>query len=313
MIVPSVVPVVSSANVTLRKSGSLSTRMTVKVSPEKDPSPPEFAEQHSASSQFVPEKSPPLSPTPTNSPQVSSSVSQHFNGEYATLFHLIRERDVRMIMIENKLNMLESILKVKDCVMEGMKNEINRLQQYTRRYSVTIAGIPKERGEKVEDLRKTVEDIVMEVNQQSNSTTTIADIDKLHRNGPQKGSEQDVILRFKSHSAKEEFYKGRKSLGSHRRDIKIRPSLSPTQKDLLRDAIEYLENEDHTMLANPPDFVFANVHGQIQVKMTNKSKDGLFFTINNIVHLSEVICKANMVDDEFEVFDSDNYWADGNM
>ena len=59
-----------------------------------------------------------------------------------------------------------------------------RLQQYTRRYSVTIADIPKQHEEKPEDLRKIVEDLVTEVNNKSDSTTTIADIDKLHQNGP---------------------------------------------------------------------------------------------------------------------------------
>ena len=194
--------------------------------------------------------------------------------------------------------------------MEGMRGEINRLQQYTRRYSVTIAGIPKKREEKPEDLRKIVEELVTEVNQHSASTTTTADIDKFHRNGPRKGAEQDVILRFKSHSAKEEFYKGRKSLGPERRDIKIRPSLSPAQNNLLRDAIAYLEMEDMAIYENPPEFVFANVLGQIQVKMKKKCKDGLFITIRSVAHLTQVIQKANMDEDAFEMFDTDNSWAD---
>ena len=117
-------------------------------------------------------------------------------------------------------------------------------------------------------------------------------------------------MRFKSHSAKEDFYKGRKSLGAHRRGIKIRPSLSPAQKTLLTDANAFLETEDSTLYENPPEFVFANVLGQIQVKMKKKCKHGLFVTIRSVAHLTQMILNVNMGEDELQVFDSDNSWAD---
>ena len=139
----------------------------------------------------------------------------------------------------------------------------------------------------------------------------MADINKVHRNGPAKGAEQDVILRFKSHSAKESFYKARKSLGVNRRDVKVRPSLAPAQKTLLNDARDYLDSQKNSILPNAPEFVFANIHGQVQVKMSQKCKNGLFVTIKSLEHLTSVIANANMLEESFKVFDRDNSWADG--
>ena len=36
------------------------------------------------------------------------------------------------------------------------------------------------------------------------------DVDKLHRVGPPKQGKQDIIVRFKSHTAKENFFKRKK-------------------------------------------------------------------------------------------------------
>ena len=155
-------------------------------------------------------------------------------------------------------------------------------------------------------MEKIVNDLVTEVN----SSATIADIDKLHRNGPRKGDQQDVIVRFKSHGAKEAFYKARKELGANRGNIKIRPSLSSAQKNLLNDARDYLDTLKDVILDNPPDFVCANIHGNIQVKMKRKCKDGLFFSFNNIDQLTRIISKANLGKESFRIFDIDNSWAD---
>ena len=211
--------------------------------------------------------------------------------------------------LERDMEVVHSLLKVKDCVIQGVQGELRRVQQFTRRYSIIIAGIEKtERKESIESLRPKVEDIVSKVT----STTTVADIDKFHRNGPAKGTKQDVIVRFKSHSAKEEFYKGRKTLPEELKHVKIRPSLSPDQQALLDEARELLDDYFHGGYVgeNPPDFVFANVHGEIQLKMKNRSKDGLFITIKDITHFSQILAKASMNRKTFEAFDGSKGFDD---
>ena len=187
-----------------------------------------------------------------------------------------------------------SLIAVKDCVFAGLQKELHRLQQYTRRYSVVVSGIDKKRGEKREDLLKEVEDLVGKVE----SSTTMDDVDKFHRNGPNYDGEQDVIIRFKSHSAKEEFYRKRKTGGANTR---IHPSLSPHNKSLLAAAKEVLkEYEDaQECMSNRPEFVFANIHGEIQVKFQKDVlKKGMFFSFDTTDELSCIISNAQHVDQQ---------------
>ena len=142
-------------------------------------------------------------------------------------------------------------------------------------------------------MKKKVETIVTKVN----CDTKIEDIDKLHRNGPAKGKDQEVIVRFKSHSAKETLYKNRSNLND--KNIKIKPSLSPHNKSLLRDAQElvssYATVDGHVSgMTNPPDFAFANVHGDLQVKMKKRTRKGMFFGFSSIEQLAMIISNAQL-------------------
>ena len=109
---------------------------------------------------------------------------------------------VRSIQIlEKKVSELEGQLLinkwldfVRERVTDELKSQLVDLQQYSRRYSVVIAGVHTGMDEK-----KNVEEILKEVA----STTTMGDVDKLHRIGPPKQGKQDIIVRFKSHTAKE--------------------------------------------------------------------------------------------------------------
>ena len=81
---------------------------------------------------------------------------------------------------------------------------------------------------------------------EANSTTTIDDVDKFHRVGPKKDDKQDIIVGFKSHTAKENVYLKRKSV---RWGVKIRPSLAPGRKALLDEATQLVDEycEDPTL------------------------------------------------------------------
>ncbi len=218
------------------------------------------------------------------------------------LWKVIADRDdtiqtltKRVTKLEQQNEINKSTEFVKDRVIDELRAEVDRQQMYTRRYSVNIAGIEKRRGEKPEDLKREVVSIVNEVDSDVNES----DIDKLHRDGPVNGTQQDVIVRFKTHSAKESFYKKRKTLD--RRGVKIRPSLSKQRKSLLNEANDvintyrYKESADHPMY-NPPEFVYANVHGDILMKMSIPTKKGLFIKINSIEQMSLAICEAQFVE-----------------
>ena len=94
-------------------------------------------------------------------------------------------------------------------------------------------------------------------------------------------------MRFKSHAAKESFYKERKTIET---TAKIRPSLAPERKRLLNESISYI-NEVYadSNMENPPDFVYADVHGNLKLKMSKKTKKGFFFNFNSIEQLRFLI------------------------
>ena len=136
-------------------------------------------------------------------------------------------------------------------------------------------------------LKKEVEDIITEVN----SSTTLNDVDKFHRVGPKKGNTQNIIVRFTSHTAKENFFLRRKQI--KRRGVKIQPSLAPGRRELLEEATEFIkEFETHDYdVRNKPHFVFADTHGNLKLKMTMPVNGRMFFNFSSIVELSKLIEK----------------------
>ena len=133
----------------------------------------------------------------------------------------------------------------------------------------------------------------------TNGKLTEADIDKFHRDGAQNGQNQDVILRFKSHTAKEIFYANRKQIAGNE-SLKIRPSLTEMTKGLLNEANDAID--DFKKLDNPPEFALPDVHGQLMVKMKKRSRVGLFVHFRNMETFLQKIYLAqhdNEVDDAY--------------
>ena len=174
-----------------------------------------------------------------------------------------------------------------------------------RRYTVSVTGIPKQREEKdnPDILREKVHKLISEVK----STTKEVDIDKFHRNGRvTDGNEQEILIRFKSHAAKESFYRARKNLPPSMKQVKIRPSLSRHQSDLLRDAKAVVEQYNYSMdevMVNPVEFVLANIHGDIQVKMKNKVRGSQFISFNSVQDLCLKLQQAQVVEQTDTAFD----------
>ena len=217
----------------------------------------------------------------------------------------------RITHLEGTLMQNNARLTVRDHVVEALRGEVNRLQQFTRRYCVAVTGIDKQKGENPETLREKVLDLVKDVK----STTNEQDIDKFHRNGPITNvNEQEIIIRFKSHAAKEAFYRARKDLPPARKEVRIKPSLSQNQKNLLRDAQSFIEQPDiMDNDVNPVEFVFANLHGEIQMKLKHKFRGSLFVTFNSVQDLARKLQKVQTVKDAAATFDEISSWADANL
>ena len=203
----------------------------------------------------------------------------------------------RVNELQNHINMLEAKVFVQDRVSDELLKEINRLEQRNRRPCAIIEGIEKKKGETSETLRKHVVDILDQVE----TDISIEQVDKFHRNGPiYDGKRQDIIVRFDSHSAKEKVYKARKKT---RNNVRIKPSLTRRNKDLLRDARKVIEDLHYDLppiTDNPPEYIFPNVHGEVVVKFTKETDEGMFVTIDSLEHLYRIL---HLSDDHFDTWD----------
>ena len=100
------------------------------------------------------------------------------------------------------------------------------------------------------------------------------DFDKAHRVGKIKeingSKQQDIIVRFKSHSARYKVFNHRKTLKHYK---KIRPKLTQRRGKLLYDASLLVENIESV------DFVLANMHEDLQLRL-KETYDGKQFLIS---------------------------------
>lgn len=246
----------------------------------------------------------PLTPKPANTLTQLMNKIQMLESQVATLVadagkkeQTIANLQDKIMHLESNQMRLESYLIVKENTSTLLQNRVTQLEQYTRRYSVIVKGIPlsEEKGSPDEEHLKLKNEVqkVVESCQSGPLTSSLAEVDKFHRNGRVDGREQDVIIRFKTHSAKEFFYKNRKTIPD--RKIKVQPSLSQATRSLLDDAKSALEthysNADH--MDNPPEFVYANLHGTLLVKMKKKMKFGHFLRFDSIEELHRQILKQN--------------------
>ena len=128
---------------------------------------------------------------------------------------------------------------------------------------------------------------VSEILEESDSSTSIEHVDKLHRVGATKGNRQDIVVRFTNHSAKERFFLRRKNI--KKKGVKVRPSLAPARRELLNEAFSLLNNYGDDQYPNLPHFVFADMNGDLKVKMTHRVGNRLFFNFKSIVELCQII------------------------
>ena len=242
-----------------------------------------------------------MSPKPTNVKAMKLNTGQlqekveNLELQVRQLLEDSKLKDEKLKKMEDRIRQLEadeiknsSYLSVQRNVSSLLSNRIAQLEQYTRRYSVIVSGIPRKPNESKESLRDEVNSLL----QEAGSPTKLSDVDKFHRNGPRQGAEQDIIVRFKSHEAKEAFYKQRKKIVS--RQVWVKPSLSNHNYNLLREAKEHVKTYDAQTYVNPPEFVFANVHGILQVKLAKETNDGtMFYQFDSIQKLYEILNKAD--------------------
>ena len=201
---------------------------------------------------------------------------------------------------ELDIERFHSLATLKDNVIVKLQHQINQQEQRSRRPCATVVGIPKRKEESSDDLKREVVKLL----DKSNGKVSLEDVDKFHRDGPRYGSKQEVIIRFRTHAAKESFYKARKNIVGGSETLKILPSLSKATKKLLHDSSD--EVSYYEKLSNPPQFVLPDVHGNLMIKFTCESRLGLFVHFDSMDTFRSTVYRAqhtDEADDEFNCYD----------
>ena len=118
-------------------------------------------------------------------------------------------------------------------------------------------------------------------------------IDKLHRTGKydQATKTQPVIVKFTSHSFKEQVYFKRKTIKNSGSNIRITPSLTCHWLESLNLTQSYLQEEYYNK-KEYPKFTFADVHGNLKLALNLPLKNRSVFSFSSVFELHWIITKV---------------------
>ena len=201
-------------------------------------------------------------------------------------FNLLRKR---IKELETRCDRLEAAKLVSENVTELLRKEVDRLDQYGRRHNVIIRNVELPRNE----TQKQVEEKVVKIVEKSlKSPALVRDIDKMHRIGrvkKEKGKNvQNIVVRFRTHQSRYELYGKRKELQN---GIKMSPHLTYHRGKILHESIEHVENIQGV------EYTFANLHGDLAVKLSDKYEGKDIFSFNTIDELNNILIDKKLVEE----------------
>ena len=180
-------------------------------------------------------KSPNITRSPVTSPSTLSTTTliitdtasdskhrDHLETKFAEQQQQIDKLIKRVNQLKGQVLILDSQL----VVLETVKN-FHDLYAYSRKSCIHVNGLQKDDNENNDNLRKTVVENISSKTELSKDNMERS-IDKLHRTGKydQATKTQPVIVKFMSHSFKEQVYFKRKTIKNSDSSIRITPSLT---------------------------------------------------------------------------------------
>ena len=189
----------------------------------------------------------------------------------------------KMKELNFKICLSEEKSLIQDRVNMLLRQEIDRLEQYQRRNSVVIKGIDLNRNEENDNLKKEVIEII---EKDLELPEAVLDFDKTHRVGPiyenYKGvKQQDVVVRFKSHSARYSTYLKRKE--TKNKKIRITPSLTDRRRRLLLEAQKRFEGNSAI------NFLYCDIHGDLKLRLLEPIRFHYVHDFHNIEDIEYIL------------------------
>ena len=185
--------------------------------------------------------------------------------------------------LKGHITITESKLAIAEHVSSTLHEQIDNQEQYSRRKGLIFEGIKVEQKEKDSDLEKRILNVIQK---ELKLNIEPEDIDKAHRIGPVEGDEQNIIIKFRKDSTASHIYQSRGKLKDSRanhKGVKIRTSLTKRRQNLLKYPRE--QEEDYEII----HFVFADVNGNLKLRLKEKVRNRMVFSFNNKTELAEIL------------------------
>ena len=195
----------------------------------------------------------------------------------------------KIFSLEQEVQSLQGVLATSKHVSSMLQIQLDNQEAYSSRTCLLISGVDSQLKE--EQINQKVVDIIEETGVDGDIIQD--NIDKLHSTGKKYNNHntQSVIVKFKTHSFKEKVYRKRNAIKNTR--IKLRPSLTKRQQDLLDEVNKRISESTDPDL--PVKFAFPDVHGTLKVLM----KEGItpkFQTFNSIIEYYGILNKVGFTD-----------------
>ena len=211
--------------------------------------------------------------------------------QYNDVLQRLQEAEKKITSMTKTIEKLETRLAISENVSAKLRIEIYRVDQYQRRSNVVLkhVDLPDENdNEKDKAIVKNCFEKELKL------PNVVSSIDKLHRIGKVKENNgkktQDIIVRFKSHHSRYTVMNKRKDAKS----VKIRPNLTKNRNNLLFEANDFVAN------INQIDFCFANIHGDLNVRMKEEVDGRQIFSFDSMEALRTLLTKKGCIEDAGE-------------
>ena len=162
--------------------------------------------------------------------------------------------------------------------LKSVQKSLNDLEQYTRRDSVEIRGIPLPEESQEEDTNE----IVLQLSQKMGIPLERKDISVSHRIRSRSLVDPAIIVKFVRREVRERLYRARKRLKSIttadfgfsvEKKIFINESLTPKNKELFKDCLRFKKDNSFKFLWTNAGKIFLRRNADSPVILTNSSVD----------------------------------------
>ena len=205
--------------------------------------------------------------------QIVESIREDLRSKATTakideLLLKINEKDELITTLQNRIENLDSRLKVVENTNTLLERRCDDLESYTRRQNLRIVGIPEP-----DDASETSEDCLTKVKEEISKLDGVhvnldVAIDRAHRVGPKKDRQgnpiqRPMIVRFTSWRSRTHVYIKR---NKERREVRFYVDLTKRRVDLKKKAIEKTQN-NHKV-----SFVYADVNNNVCLMLSDDRK-----------------------------------------